>query len=233
MIIDLTTTVNRLAPPMSDSCTDPERAAGGFHCSGCWPRWLCGGIVADHPGDRRSDPVFVPRADLVAELLLEQFRSGPTTRLIPIGLSRRIPKLARAAVSRRLAERLRDPAGQFVAGRQRRGRPARGRIAGAVRPPLPAQSRPSRRNASPPEALRAALQQRLRELQSPLAVVQKRWLPADPTGEVLTLLQTLAGRGPRACQTAGRVVLAGWRAAPCCWPKPAPPATTWPANGKR
>ncbi|MEI2782993.1 MAG: hypothetical protein V9H25_17810 [Candidatus Competibacter sp.] len=43
------------------------------------------------------------------------------------------------------------------------------------------------------EGLRAALRQRLGELQSPLAVFQKRWLAGDPTGELLGLLRLWQG----------------------------------------
>lgn len=150
---------------------------------------LCGGIILKTPVVADLT-LFVPRADLVAELLLEQFRSGPTTRLILIGLSG-ATEVDRAAVSRRLVEQLRS-SGPFV-------RVANGADAlpeaelqtlFAHRYLLSPTVGPERFT---PEALRTALQQRLRELQSPLAVVQKRWLPADPTGEVLALLKRWQG----------------------------------------
>ncbi len=134
--------------------------------------------------------LFVPRADPVAELLLEQLRSGPTTRLILLGLAGDA-EAERAAVSRRLAERLRA-SGLFV------------RVANGadVLPEAELQALFAHRyrlspTASPErftvEGLRAALRQRLAELQSPLAVFQKRWLAGDPTGELLTLLQQWRG----------------------------------------
>ncbi|MGB4874663.1 MAG: hypothetical protein WBQ93_04285, partial [Candidatus Competibacter sp.] len=45
----------------------------------------CGWIVATTPVVADLT-LFAPRADPVAELLLEQLRSGPTTRLILLGL---------------------------------------------------------------------------------------------------------------------------------------------------
>ena len=150
---------------------------------------LCGGIILKTPVVADLT-LFVPRADLVAELLLEQFRSGPTTRLILIGLTG-AAETDRAAVSRRLAEQLRS-SGPFV--RVANGADALPeaelQILFAHRYLLSPTAGPERFT---PEALRTTLQQRLRELQSPLAVVQKRWLPADPTGEVLTLLKRWQG----------------------------------------
>jgi predicted exporter len=150
---------------------------------------LCGGIILKTPVVADLT-LFVPRADPVAELLLEQFRSGPTTRLILIGLTG-AAETDRAAVSRQLADQLRTSQ-SFV------------RIANGADalPEAELQTLFIHRYLLSPavgperfttEALRTALQQRLRELQSPLAVVQKRWLPADPTGEVLTLLKHWQG----------------------------------------
>ncbi len=130
--------------------------------------------------------LFVPRADPVAELLLEQLRGGPTTRLILIGLEGD-SETARAAASRQLAERLRDS--------DRFARVANGadllpegelRFLFAHRYQLSPTVAPDRFTV---ESLRAALQQRLGELQSPLAVLQKSWLPGDPTGELSSLLR--------------------------------------------
>lgn len=150
---------------------------------------VCGWIVLKTPVATDLTP-FVPRADPVAELLLEQLRSGPTTRLILIGLAGG-SEAERAATSRGLAGNLRASS-RFV-------RVANG--ADAL-PEAEMQALFAHRYLlSPtvgserftPEALRAALQQRLRELQSPLSILQKRWLPADPTGELLTLLKVWQG----------------------------------------
>ena len=130
--------------------------------------------------------LFVPRADPVAELLLEQLRGGPTTRLILIGLEGD-SETTRAAASRQLAERLRDSS--------RFARVANGadllpeaelRFLFAHRYQLSPTVAADRFTV---EGLRAALQQRLGELQSPLAVLQKSWLPGDPTGELSSLLR--------------------------------------------
>lgn len=149
----------------------------------------CGWIVATTPVTADLS-VFVPRGDPVANLLLEQLRNGPTTRLIPIGLTGD-SEAARATVSRRLAERLRN-SGQFarVANGADALPEAELQALFAHRYPLSPTVAPERFTA---EGLRVALEQRLRELQSPLAVLQKRWLPADPTGELLTLLRVWRG----------------------------------------
>jgi len=134
--------------------------------------------------------LFAPRADPVADLLLEQLRSGPTTRLILIGLEGD-SETTRAAASRQLAERLRATA--------RFARVANGadalpeaelRALFAHRYLLGPPVAPERFTV---DGLRAALQRRLAELQSPLAVFQKRWLAGDPTGELLALLGLLQG----------------------------------------
>ncbi len=149
----------------------------------------CGWIVATTPVTADLT-AFVPRADPVADLLLEQLRSGPTTRLMLIGLAGD-SEVARATVSRRLAEHLKN--------NERFTRVANG--ADAL-PEADLQTLFTHRyQLSPTVAperfttvgLRAALEQRLRELQSPLAVLQKRWLPGDPTGELLTLLRVWRG----------------------------------------
>ena len=130
--------------------------------------------------------LFVPRADPVAELLLKQLRSGPTTRLILIGLSGE-KESVRADTSQQLVVKL-QASGQF-------SRVANG---ADVLPETELALLYARRYLLSPtvtperftvDALRAALQHRLQELASPLAVLHKRWLPGDPTGELFSLLQ--------------------------------------------
>lgn len=164
------------------------------------PRWLipplwllaalgCGWIVLTTPVVADLT-LFVSRADPVAELLLEQLRSGPTTRLILLGLDGDA-ETARAAVSRQLAERLRSTA---LFARVANGADALPeaelQALFAHRYLLGSSVAPERFTV---DGLRAALQQRLGELRSPLAVFQKRWLAGDPTGELLTLLRLLQG----------------------------------------
>ena len=145
----------------------------------------CGWIVLTTPV-AADLTLFASRADPVAELLLEQLRSGPTTRLILLGLAGDA-EMERAAVSQRLAERLRAS--------DRFARVANG--ADAL-PEAELQALFAHRYRLSPtviperftvEGLRAGLQQRLVELQSPLAVFQKRWLAGDPTGELLSVLK--------------------------------------------
>ncbi|MBL8258873.1 MAG: MMPL family transporter [Candidatus Competibacteraceae bacterium] len=134
--------------------------------------------------------LFAPRADPAAELLLEQLRSGPTTRLILLGLDGG-SEADRAAASRRLAERLRpDPAFARVVNGAETLPDADLQALLAQRYWLSPAVAPERFTAG---GLRAALQQRLAELQSPLGVFQKRWLAEDPTGELLSLLRLLQG----------------------------------------
>ncbi|MDQ5911656.1 MAG: hypothetical protein QG599_3754 [Pseudomonadota bacterium] len=167
-----------------------------------WPIplvWLlaalaCGWIVLKTPVVADLT-LFLPRTDPVAERLLEQLRSGPTTRLMIIGLSGNT-EAARADASQQLANRLRT-SGFFS------------RVANGVEvlpeaelatlyahryllsPTItPERFTPERFT---PERLRAALEQRLRELPSPLGVLQKRWLPGDPTGELLSLINVWTG----------------------------------------
>ncbi len=162
-----------------------------------WPiplLWLlaalgCGWIVLTTPV-AADLTLFASRADPVAELLLEQLRSGPTTRLILLGLDGD-SETARAAASRQLAERLRSTA---LFARVANGADALPeaelKALFAHRYLLSPTVVPERFAVA---GLRAGLQQRLAELQSPLAVFQKRWLAGDPTGELLTLLKQWRG----------------------------------------
>ena len=149
----------------------------------------CGWVVLTTPVTADLT-LFVPRADPVAELLLEQLRSGPTTRLILLGLDGD-SETARAAVSRQLAERLRSTA---LFTRATNGTDALPetelQALFAHRYLLSPTLSPDRFTV---DGLHAALQQRLAELQSPLAVFQKRWLASDPTGELLSLLRVWQG----------------------------------------
>ena len=162
-----------------------------------WPvplLWLlaalgCGWIVLTTPV-AADLALFASRADPVAELLLEQLRSGPTTRLILLGLAGDTES-ERAAVSQRLVERLRDNR-EFarVANGADALPEAELQALFAYRYRLSPTVAPERFTV---DGLRSGLQQRLVELQSPLAVFQKRWLAGDPTGELLTLLKQWQG----------------------------------------
>lgn len=145
----------------------------------------CGWIVLTTPV-AADLTLFAARADPVAELLLEQLRSGPTTRLILLGLAGDTEP-ERAAVSQRLVERLRASGGFARVANGADALPeAELQVLFAHRYQLSPAVAPERFTV---DSLRAGLQQRLAELQSPLAVFQKRWLAGDPTGELLTLLE--------------------------------------------
>ncbi|MBE2293508.1 MAG: MMPL family transporter, partial [Phycisphaerales bacterium] len=133
---------------------------------------------------------FVPRGDPVADLLLEQLRSGPTTRLILMGLSGD-SEAVRATTSQQLAERLRhNPLFARIANGADTLPETELQTLFAHRYLLSPAITPERFSA---DGLRAALEQRLQELHSPLAILQKRWLPEDPTGELLELLRIWRG----------------------------------------
>ncbi|MFO1429426.1 MAG: MMPL family transporter [Candidatus Competibacteraceae bacterium] len=143
--------------------------------------------------------LFIPKTDKTAELLLDQLRSGPAARLILIGLEGDSAQ-ARALVSRRLAEQLRS--GDWFT-----------RVLNGTEPLDRTEQRQLfsyRYLLSPtvtaarftPAGLRESLQQRLRELSSPVSVLTKHLVPVDPTGEILTLARVWQGnnRPPRQCQ---------------------------------
>lgn len=144
--------------------------------------------------------LFIPKTDSTAELLLEQLRSGPATRLILIGLEGDSAQ-ARAQVSQRLAEKLRN-SGWFT------------RVVNGAEPLNRDEQRKLfsyRYLLSPtvtaarftPAGLREALQQRLRDLSSPLSVLTKHLVPADPTGEILNLARMWLGTNQPAQQCQG------------------------------
>ena len=143
---------------------------------------------------------FVPRGDPVADLLLEQLHSGPTTRLILMGLSGD-SEATRVAASQQLAERLRhDPLFARVANGADALPEAELQTLFAHRYLLSPAISAERFTA---EGLHAALEQRLRDLQSPLAILQKRWLPEDPTGELLELLRVWRGDSEQPTKRSG------------------------------
>ncbi len=164
------------------------------------PRWLipllwllamlgCGWIVLTTPVVADL-ALFAPRTDAVAELLLEQLRQGPTTRLILLGLENDTEQ-ARATTSRQMGERLRANAlFTRVANGAETLPEAEMQVLFAHRYLLSPTVSAERFTTA---GLQVSLQQRLAELQSPLALLQKRWLAEDPTGELLSLLRVWSG----------------------------------------
>ncbi len=136
--------------------------------------------------------LFIPRTDTTAELLLEQLRSGPAARLILIGLEGGSEQ-ARAATSKRLAGQLRATGlfARVLNGEELLSREEQRELFSYryLLSPTVSEERFS------PAGLRMALQQRLRELGSPLSAFEKHLLPEDPTGEFLSLLRTWQSSG--------------------------------------
>jgi predicted exporter len=159
---------------------------------------LAGGVIVLMTPLTADLALFAPRDDPKAALLLEQLRTGPATRLILAAIAGD-SELARATASRQLAERLRatDLFARVANGADLLPDAELQRLF-AHRYLLSPTVTPERFSA---EALHSALQQRLAELQSPLAVFQKRWLAGDPTGELLGLLRLWQGglREPAKC----------------------------------
>jgi len=135
--------------------------------------------------------VFLPpAATRVQEILVDQLRTGLASRLLLIGIDG-VDEAARARASRELAQRL-DANGVFVSvanGEPQRLARERERLF-ALRYALSPGVRPERFGTA---GLRAALQEELELLASPLSSLSRRTLPADPTGELRRLAAPLAG----------------------------------------
>lgn len=134
---------------------------------------------------------FLPAAATPAQaLLVSQLRDGVASRLILVGVEGGDPA-ALASASRELAAALAaDPRFAFVAN----GDPSRlereQALAFRWRYRLSPALAPGRFTA---DGLKAALDESLRLLASPLGPMIKRTLAADPTGEMLRLVPLLAG----------------------------------------
>lgn len=123
-------------------------------------------------------------------LLLTQVRTGLAGRLILLALEGGAPDEL-AEVSKALGESLRANSrlgfvgnGSHVWSKDEQALLFRSRYL---------LSRTVSRDSFSPVLLRAALEQRLDDLRSPLAPLIKKSIPADPTGEVLKILQAWAG----------------------------------------
>ena len=134
---------------------------------------------------------FLPRSPSPAQqLLVEQLRDGVVSRLILIGIEGLEPEVL-AQTSKRLAARLRND--------ERFSSIANGEDAGLDKDrEFLWQNRYLLSPAIVPEhfsvaALRDALERNLQLLGSPAGMFLQRVLPADPTGELLHLVDTLAG----------------------------------------
>lgn len=164
---------------------------------------------------------FLPRNSAGAELLDDLYASA-AGRIVLIGIEGGTAE-ARAQASQRLAETL-SGTGLFV------------RIAnGAEQPGADEQQALFARRylfsdrldagTFTAEGLRSALQQRLRELQSPASPLSKQLLSQDPTGELLPLLRRWLG-SYRQPETRLGVWFSPAASGRCCWRKPAPAGST-------
>lgn len=120
-------------------------------------------------------------------LLLEELRQGPLSRVILIALDG--PNIGDlVTLSKALANEMRVSRDfLLVSNGERIWSEEQERILFRYRYLLSARDDPSRFTSS---ALREALQHRLKELASPLSPIVRRYIPADPTGEFLTILRS-------------------------------------------
>jgi len=139
-----------------------------------------------------------PAATRAQEILVDQLRSGVASRLLLIGIDG-ADEAALAGASRALAQRL-EASGAFGSvanGEPERLARERDRLFG-LRYALSPGVRPERFST---EGLQAALREELELLGSPLGMLSRRTLPADPTGELRRLVAPLAGAaGPMSRQ---------------------------------
>lgn len=139
---------------------------------------------------------FLPRSPSVLQrLLVQQLRSGPSSRLILIGIQG-ADAAARARVSESLAAALRArPEFTLVANGAATGSEAEQALAFAHRYQLSAAVTPERFSV---EGLHGALADSIDLLASPAGLLAQRLFPVDPTGETLQVLDQLqSGAQPR------------------------------------
>ena len=151
--------------------------------------WLIAGI---HERLRSDLTLFMPAGVNVQErLLLDELREGPAGRLLLIGIEGGDAQ-SRAQTSRQLVSRL-TTSGLFsrVMNGAQRLNTEEWRQLFEYRYLLSPRVTAETFSAS---TLRAALQERLQDLASPLSTLYSRLIPADPTGEFEVLEQTLQPR---------------------------------------
>jgi predicted exporter len=136
---------------------------------------------------------FLPRSPTPAQqLLVDQLREGIVSRLVLVGIEGAGPPRL-AALSEALRTRLaRDPTFVYVNNGAQELIEADGRFLFEHRYLLSPEVAPARFTAA---GLRAALEADLDLLASPTSMLLTPVLPADPTGELLVLLDALQGQG--------------------------------------
>ncbi len=135
---------------------------------------------------------FLPRSPSAAQqVLVDQVRNGVVSRLILLGLDGAPPDTL-TTLSRTLAQRLRDnPAFLAVNNGEESGLAGERDYLWRNRYLLSPGVAADRFTAA---GLRKALESDLQLLQSDIGVLVEQSLPADPTGEILTLIDQFAGR---------------------------------------
>ena len=137
---------------------------------------------------------FLPQAPTPAQrLLVEQLQQGVASRLIIVGIEG-ADEAGRARLSQELARQLRaDP--QFTAIENGDAAAAQrdGAFLFAHRYLLSSTVTPSRFSAG---GLQAAIGSTIDLLASPAGMLAKSWVPSDPTGEMMTLLDQLSRNQP-------------------------------------
>ncbi|MES2562610.1 MAG: MMPL family transporter, partial [Pseudomonadota bacterium] len=151
---------------------------------------LCAAIIArtDFVSDLSA---FLPRAPTPSQqVLVDQLRHGVVSRLILIGIEGAQPAQL-AAVSKRMAAQLRENE-QFasIANGEDAGLEKDREFLWRNRYLLSPAIAPTHFS---PASIRASLEENLQLLSSPVGILLQRVLPADPTGEILRLAETLEG----------------------------------------
>ena len=150
---------------------------------------LLGGWVIARTPFATDMSAFLPRAPRPAQrVLVDQLRDGAVSRLILLGIE--ADRAALAPLSRALAAGLRDaPDIALVANGQAEGLAADASVLWRQRYLLSPAITAAHFSA---QALHAALLDDAAQLASPLGIVAKRAIPADPTGEMALLIARLA-----------------------------------------
>jgi predicted exporter len=162
-----------------------------------WPvgLWLLGLIVSVliilHTPFAADMSAFLPRSANPAQgVLVDQLKDGAASRIMLIGIEG-APSETLAALSKALAAKLRaDPKIGLVNNGEDLGQSADQNYLWENRYLLSPGTRPERFTAP---GLKAALQDDLDRLGTPMGLILKESLPADPTGALLGLLDLFAG----------------------------------------
>ncbi|MGH8640714.1 MAG: MMPL family transporter [Burkholderiales bacterium] len=160
---------------------------------GAWMAFLLGcSVVVGRATFTADISAFLPRSPTPAqELLVEQLRDGVVSRLMLIGLEGAPPE-ALAQLSGRLAADLRKQGAFVLVENGEGGEPVTDReFLWRNRYLLSSAVTPERFSVG---GLKARLEEQLQLLGSPVGMLVRRTLPNDPTGELLQLVESLAGQ---------------------------------------